>query len=820
MISFDTAILLDTALAFAEHGYSVVPPRTDGTKAPAAFWKQFQARRADPDEIRRWLAGGTYEGIGLVCGAISGNLEMLELEGRALEEGIYQQFAAAMKANNLADIWRRLHKGYMESTPSGGLHWLYRVDGPALPNRKLARRPSTPEELTATPDARVQVLIETRGEGGYVVVAPSGGRTHPSGDMWKVAVGSPATIPTLSEDERDALHAVASFLDRMPVEQHSDKGSGITTTSDTSAGQRPGDAYSAAVNWDDILGPVGWKKVRKIGDGWAWRRPGKDRGVSATTGTSADGADRLYVFSTSTDFDAEKPYGKFAAYTRLHHGGDYVAAAADLRGKGYGDPIEPSRRVDPTDLIATDGALARVIQHPSARPKPAAVESTFERSDDGNALLLVDRYGDVLRYCPDRSRWLAWDGTRWHWCPSTGGVAREYAKRIARTLPDSDHAGARHKQRSLSAVGTSAMLTQAATDARVVVGIDDLDAHPWELNTPAGIVDLCTGELKPPDPARMHTRTTIYAPDPGADLHRWADFLGQTFGQDAGLIAYLQRLVGYSAVGLVGPHVLPFCYGSGNNGKGVFLEAVTKVLGDYATTAPSGFLMAQQHASHETEIARLAGARMVLCSEVNEDDRFDEAKVKQLTGGDTLTARFMRQDHFTFHASHQLWLMGNHQPTVRSGGRSFWRRLRLIPFAHEVPEEKQIDDLQNILARDHGPALLAWIVGGAVAYSQGGLRDPESVRAATAEYAHDQDTVGRFVEERCILGGGSAVKLKVSDVRAAYEQWCHAEGEQPVTAKALGLAMQRHGVETTKGTKGQRFYVGVTLTGQSMEGDV
>lgn len=269
--------------------------------------------------------------------------------------------------------------------------------------------------------------------------------------------------------------------------------------------------------------------------------------------------------------------------------------------------------------------------------------------------------------------------------------------------------------------------------------------------------------------------------------------------------------MGYSTVGIVGPHVLPFAFGSGGNGKGVFLEALAGVLGDYATTAPVGFLMAQPHAGHETEIARLAGARMVICSEVNEDDRFDEAKVKMLTGGDTLTARFMRQDHFTFTPTHQLWLMGNHRPAVRSGGRSFWRRLRLIPFEHEVPEDKIVDDLQGILVRDHGPALLAWIADGAAAYHRGGLQEPDSVKAATKEYAADQDTVARFVAEQCLVGGGAHVKVKVTKVREAYERWCHVEGEAPVSAKALGIALERRFGVARLRTMQARMYGGLAL---------
>jgi putative DNA primase/helicase len=221
--------------------------------------------------------------------------------------------------------------------------------------------------------------------------------------------------------------------------------------------------------------------------------------------------------------------------------------------------------------------------------------------------------------------------------------------------------------------------------------------------------------------------------------------------------------------------------------------------------------MAQAYASHETEIARLAGARMVICSEVNEDDRFDEAKVKQLTGGDTLTARFMRQDHFSFVPTHHLWLMGNAKPSVRTGGRSFWRRLRLIPFEHEVPEEKVIDDLQGTLVREHGPALLAWIAAGAADFHAMGLLEPDSVKAATAEYARDQDTVARFVEECCHLAAHESVKARMGVIRDAYERWCATTGEPAVSVKAFGLALKnRFGVGEAR-TKIARFYVGITL---------
>lgn len=796
--------LLTEALNLHDAGFAVIPVKADGTKAPAIEWKQFITKRPDRERVEAWFDSmrGGYLGLGVITGATSGGLEMVELEGRASSS--MPDLTDVADNSGLGDLWRTVTNGWVELSPSGGWHFHYRVtDTPVAGNTKLARA------------ADKLVLAETRGEGGFVVVAPTPGTHHPSGKPWLRMVGSPATCPVLTGQQRDAIHILIRTLDQTPPPAE------VTPAVPRPVGDgtSPGDDYEAKTDWATILQPHGWTLVWARGQTRYWRRPGKDIGISATTG-HADDRDRLYVFTTSTDFDAERPYTKFGAYALLNHASDHSAAARALRADGYGS--EPSREVTGglTGLIApappTDGttALAPAPQDGAKSHLELVAERTLAHSDDANALALIDTYGDRVRYCADRGRWLAWDGVRWHWADRTGGVVREYAKRVARALPEANDKAITHKKRSLSAIGTTAILTQAATDARVNVNLADLDANPWHLNTPAGVIDLRSGQLTPPDPAGLHTRVTAVTPDLDADDTFWRRFLTQTFdGQtDVGaeLIAYVQRLVGHSAVGVVGPHVLPFGLGSGGNGKGVFLETCIRVLGDYATTAPSGFLMAKLHPSHETELARLAGARMVLCSEVNEDDRFDEAKVKQLTGGDSITARFMQQDHFTFTPSHHLWLMGNHRPAVRAGGRSFWRRLRLIPFQREVPENEVIDDLQGILAREHGPAVLAWIVRGAVDYAARGLREPDQVKVATADYAHEQDTVSRFLEERCRVGGGVNVQLKVAIVRSAYERWCLDEGELPVTPKAFGLQLQRHGVESAR-TNSARLYIGLSL---------
>lgn len=795
--------LLETAITFDRHGIAAVPVAEDGTKRPALrHWKQFQTARPDPADFPAWFTG---TGIGIITGAVSGGLEMAEIEGRTGGAEIITDLSILANSSGIGDIWERVCRGWVERSPSGGIHWFYRItDAPVPGNTKIAKI-----------SAKI-VLAETRGEGGFVVTAPSHGYVHETGTPWTVLTGGPGSIPELTMEERDAFLSVLRTLQpqepRIPAP---DPGAFINTPAfepprNTDGGISPLDDYEQKTDWKDIL--TGWTMVFQHGRTRYWRRPDKRLGVSATTGHAED-RDRLYVFSSSTEFQTETPYTKQGAYAVLHHGGDHKAAAAALMKKGFGKkPPEKSRPINrdtaPMSGAETVGNLATVTDI-SERRKP---ERTLEQTDDGNALALIDDYGSAIRYAPERGRWLYWTGNRWTWQPPDGGMVRELAKRVARQLPEGD-GNDRHKKYSLSAVGISNMLSQARTDERIAVQINDLDAHPWELNTPDGIINLKTGELLPPDPRKLHTRMTSCVPDFSADQTFWLNFLSAAFPGNAELIGYMQRLFGYSAVGKVEAHILPFCHGGGGNGKGVTLETIAGILGDYATSAPNGFLMAQPFPGHSTEIADLAGARFVICSEVNKKDKFDEAKVKLLTGGDTLKARFMRQDYFKFTPTHHLWLMGNHQPAVEAGGDGFWRRLRLIPFLHKVPDDEVIPDLQEILIRDHGPAVLAWIAQGAALYAADGLQEPVQVKAATAAYEAEMDTVGRFLDEECHTGPAAEnMSVRVSQLRAAYESWCQENGETPMQGRAFTAQLTGHGIQTGKrGTNGVRLYGGIGL---------
>jgi len=797
---------VETAIRCHAAGIVPLPVRTDGSKAPGlAQWKPYQHQRPDLDTVCSWFAPDATDGIGMVTGAVSGNLELLEFEGRAVAEGEWDRFVALCEDNGAGDVLHRVMAGYREWTPTGGLHLLYRVAyGDPLPNTKLARRPATESELQASPDQKVKVLIETRGEGGFVVTAPSAGSTHPTGLPWHLEEGSVETIAVITADERDQLFAIATMLDQMPARSEWEA-TPAGSMSGGIFGTRPGDDYNARATWEEILEPRGWTKAYPMGAGWFWRKPGKKgAGGSATTGQASDGVDRLYVFSTSTEFDDQKPYTKFAAYTLLEHGGDYAAAAKALAAAGYGQqPTIPVQAAIDTEDEMPDAPA-------SVQDSPQAPATTLAKSEDGHSQLLIAEYGTELRYCPEMGRWLHWDGYRWHREPAGGGIAREFAKAVARSYPD-DNGWGTHKKRSLANAGISACLSLAETDFRVGVSIDSLDARPWELNTPGGIVDLRTGQLRPPDPRALHTRSTLVAPDPGADQGPWLDFLSTTFSGDLEVIGFIQRLMGYACVGAVREAILPVFYGQGANGKTVLLETVQAILGDYATVAPQRFLV-QGPGQHATEIAALAGARLVIASETNEGERFDEAKVKILTGGDRIKARFMRQDEFTFTPSHLLVMMTNHRPEVGSGGTSFWRRVREVPFTNVIPEHRRDPELKERLVDRHGPAIMAWLAAGAAEYARIGLREPEGVRVATQAYEASTDTVGRFVDDMVILGGGEAVKINYARVREAYETWCRAEGETPVNTKALTTQlMGKFAIGRHKGSKGARFLTGMTL---------
>ncbi|WP_234334589.1 DNA primase family protein [Streptomyces sp. NRRL B-1347] len=427
----------------------------------------------------------------------------------------------------------------------------------------------------------------------------------------------------------------------------------------------------------------------------------------------------------------------------------------------------------------------------AVRPLPDSL------SDRGNAKLFVERYADTYRHVPGLG-WYRWDRHRWR--ADEDSAVLWAAGDLAESIPDDDpsgvHSGAalrRHRRRALSTTGMNAMLAQAKSAPGMVLSAAVLDADPYTLCTPEGIVDLRTGLVHAPDPAvDFHSRSTSVAPR-RTPTPRWDRFLTDTFGDDTEgteTIAYLQLLLGYSVTGDVGGQVLPFLFGSGRNGKSVLLDVLIQLLGDYADAAPPGFLMARPYEGHPTDLAELHGRRVVVCSEIKPGDRFDEARVKLLTGGDRIKARRMRQDFFSFQPTHKLWLLGNHRPEVGTGGFAFWRRMRLIPFERVVSDERRTDNLADHLVTEEGPGILNWLIDGARRYLGGekDLTGTERVRIATTAYAETEDHIGRFLTEACVVRAGARVEQ--TRLHGAYRAWSRAEGVPPVSSRAFAARVR------------------------------
>ena len=399
-----TDILL-TALEFANQGISVVPVATDGTKRPGiASWKQYQETRPTTAELMTWFADA--QGVGVICGKVSGNLEMLELEGRAVADKMHLDLKEMAGNAGLGEVWDRINNGYVEMTPSGGIHWLYRIDGEVPGNTKLARKPGEND--------RIDVLAETRGEGGFVIVAPTNGTCHPSGGAWTMLVGSAKSIPTLTVAERQGLHQLFATFDCVPkvefvTEELAPKGVNLT----------PGDDYNAKVTWEQVLEPLGWKKVYTNKAGvTSWRRPGKSEGISATTNHA--GNDKFFCFSSSTQFEPERSYSKFAIFTLVEHQADFTASARALRSQGYGEA-----RKELTSLEVHSPSLVQLhdeegnIKESSWIPKEIG-ESELEeeeppsmlRREDGNCLLYAGKINAIFGESESGKTWIALEAIR------------------------------------------------------------------------------------------------------------------------------------------------------------------------------------------------------------------------------------------------------------------------------------------------------------------------------------------------------------------------------------------------------------------------
>lgn len=484
---------------------------------------------------------------------------------------------------------------------------------------------------------------------------------------------------------------------------------------------------------------------------------------------------------------------------------------------GWAYLLERAREAGVNTAVLELGDVAE--PRPAGEEAPTAQALVLPWSDMAMVNAVVRQHGHEIAHVTDDG-WYAWNGSVWKRKGEnevTQRIANVMASASRRALDEIEKQATAEKMamRLSSANTVAAVRGLLKTHARIQLNAEQMDADPFLLNTPNGIVDLTTGTLSPHLASRHMTKLTAVGPDFTRPAPRWRQFLREATGGDGELEAYLQRLVGYSLTGSAREEMLAFLYGPGGNGKSLFLTIISEMLGQYAETAAMDTFTAAAGDRHPTDMAALRGARLVTASETQASRRWDEQRVKALTGNEAVSARFMRGDYFTYRPQFTLMIAGNHAPKLENVDDAMMRRVHIVPFTRRppVPDMHLKDTLREEL-----PGILAWAIEGAVIWFRTGLCPPASVLAATREYLANEDVVLRWLAERTVAQQSGSCPL--SSAYQDFRQWARAVGEpagNTLTEQQLGKALAGKGFALGKDSlSGLRTVMGMSL----LTGDV
>ncbi len=473
-------------------------------------------------------------------------------------------------------------------------------------------------------------------------------------------------------------------------------------------------------------------------------------------------------------------------------GPDEVASCIKLAKIKHEEDLQRERDAEPPPSVPEDFGLS-------------SADDSTAFSDDALALGVAQAHGKELRFVAPWARWLRWHEGRWAFDERlhTFDVVRKICRAAARGA--NEHG----LRRTLASAKTVAAVERLArSDQRLAATVDQWDADPWKLNTPDGVIDLRTGNLAPANPLDYMTKITAAAPGGACPL--WRMFIARITG-DTELAAFLQRMLGYSLTGTTQDQCLFFLYGTGANGKSVLLSTVSSILADYHTTAPIETFTASSTERHPTELAGLRGARLVTSVETQEGRKWDETKVKLLTGGDKVSARFMRQDFFEFVPQFKLIIAGNHKPALRTVDEAIRRRFHLVPFGVTIPPAERDPHLTEKLKAEW-PGILKWMIDGCLTWQRDGLNPPAAVRNATAAYLESEDAIASWLSDCCIRdpqaweGSGTLFD--------SWHDWASKAGETIGTQKAFAENLTNRGFAPHR-FNDRRGFRGVKVEGKS-----
>lgn len=478
----------------------------------------------------------------------------------------------------------------------------------------------------------------------------------------------------------------------------------------------------------------------------------------------------------------------------------------------------------PTEKVGIDDWLVKgnKLENLPTFTDPLEIEPTYEFTDVGNAQMFSDKVGDKFKYTKEAG-WLSFTGTQYE--VDSEILARAAAEEVTESIPrDSSWYYESHN---------STRLTNLLREAqrKCFADLADFDKDPHELATPSGVVDLRTGEIRETTSEDLVTKQTGVGVDFNKEPTEFLKFIRETFLDDEDLVNYFLHSIGSSLFGFTADQLFYLWLGSGANGKSVCLELIAKVLGGgdtgYAGSMPPGLLIKKRHEPHPTELADLRSKRFAYTSENSSEGAFDESKLRRLTGGDTIKARYMNKNFFEFEPTFNIFIASNSTPQLAEGGHAFWRRIRIIPFENKVPLAKRIAGLSTSLVEKEGPAILSLFIRYAVSYYKNGMPAiPEKVKIATDEYKAEEDTSESFLSEQCEFSPDRAhddfFKISVAQLRQAYETWCAAESKQMHSSQVFNMRVKNRGgrkVRFGAGGRGGKGWAGVRLANNITESD-
>lgn len=867
--------LYPIAQEYVSAGLSVLPitqdklpftqllPELNGKKS----WKPFQSGKADESTLNHWFNNGyNVPKIAIICGKISGNLELIDVDMKAdPDKQIWDEYVQIVEALQ-SDL---LEKLVIETTVSGGYHIIYRCEIPVPGNQKLAKNTTG------------ECLLETRGEGGYFVCAPSPG--------YELKQGSFTNIPVITKAEREILINAALSLNRHvpqtePEKQKETKAQFVGKEAVQHRGISPFDDFNERGDALLLLKNHGWTEVFRREGAVYLRRPGKDRGISASFGhiRNAQNVPYFYVFSTSTVFDSEKIYFPYAVYALLEHGADFKAAARALLAQGYGKKTSEykeqysrklQQRVIPTDALA--GAEAE-----SAPPSAAAwehydefVSSCLNRADEGDAELFALLAQDKFVHDASANAWYHFDG---HWKEDRTGqilcllpemLSEEYSVLLGRLRRKADDMKEEHSRELASNPDAAKQLAEKAKAmearckflkeritklhtypyatrvlrfAAVKLGIygDTWDSQPHLLGCANGVIDLRDGSLREAKPTDYIRKIAPTHYDPDATAPRWEQFFQEIFQRWAytkpnpsreevqetvEIQDFVYKLLGYSLLGEQQEHIYPILWGAeGRNGKDTLLETLSFVLGPSIASSVAKDVVVQSRGMSKgqaaPELYDLWGKRLVWVSETNETDKLNAAQLKLLSGGGAISCRPLYGNQVTFQQTHLLMLITNHKPLAPSDDQALWERIALIEFRNRFvdepdpnkPNERPADKTLKETLRQEASGILTWLVKGCKAWRRSGLTKPNAIKMATNNYRNELDGVEEFFTE-CVETVTPSTfgdySIKASDLYKAYTTYCESTDlRRPCSPKKMTMLLQRKNIERQRKSDGWHWF--------------